>query len=53
MKLIRKILEYLRGEPQHLNKLLNRGLKIGKNFLLVGMGMQALELICLNPIIMW
>lgn len=32
MKLIRKILEYLRGEPQHLDKLLKRGLKIGKNF---------------------
>ncbi len=32
MKLIRKILEYLRGEPQHLEKLIKRGLKIGKNF---------------------
>ena len=32
MKLIRKILEYLRGEPQHLEKLLKRGLKVGKNF---------------------
>ena len=31
-KLIRKILEYLRGEPQHLEKLLKRGLKVGKNF---------------------
>lgn len=31
-KFIRKILEYLRGEPQHLEKLLKRGLKIGKNF---------------------
>lgn len=31
-KLIRKILEYLRGEPQHIEKLLKRGLKIGKNF---------------------
>ena len=31
-KLIRKILEYLRGEPQHMDKLLKRGLKIGKNF---------------------
>ena len=30
--LIRKILEYLRGEPQHLDKLLKRGLKVGKNF---------------------
>ena len=32
MKIIRKILEYLRGEPQHLQKLIKRGLKIGKNF---------------------
>lgn len=32
MKLIRKILEYLRGEPQHLEKLIKRGLKVGKNF---------------------
>ena len=31
-KLIRKILEYLRVEPQHLEKLLKRGLKVGKNF---------------------
>lgn len=31
-KLIRKLLEYLRGEPQHLDKLIKRGLKIGKNF---------------------
>lgn len=31
-KLIRKILEYLRGEPQHLDKLIKRGLKIGENF---------------------
>lgn len=31
-KLIRKILEYLRGEPQHLGKLLKRGLIVGKNF---------------------
>lgn len=30
--LIRKILEYLRGEPQHIDKLIKRGLKIGKNF---------------------
>ena len=30
--MIRKILEYLRGEPQHIEKLLKRGLKIGKNF---------------------
>lgn len=32
MKWIRKILEYLRGEPQHLDKLMQRGLKVGKNF---------------------
>lgn len=32
MQIVRKILEYLRGEPQHLDKLLKRGLKIGKNF---------------------
>lgn len=31
-KLVRKILEYLRGEPQHLDKLIKRGLKVGKNF---------------------
>lgn len=31
-KLIRKILEYLRGEPQHIEKLYKRGLKVGKNF---------------------
>lgn len=31
-KLFRKILEYLRGEPQHLDKLLKRGLKVGKRF---------------------
>lgn len=36
MKLIRKLLEYLRGEPQHLEKLLKRGLKIGKNFKRMG-----------------
>lgn len=30
--IIRKLLEYLRGEPQHLDKLLKRGLKVGKNF---------------------
>ena len=30
--MIRKILEYLRGEPQHLDKLIKRGLKVGKNF---------------------
>lgn len=35
-KLIRKILEYLRGEPQHLEKLLKRGLKVGKNFKRMG-----------------
>lgn len=32
MNIIRKILEYLRGEPQHLDKLIKRGLKVGKNF---------------------
>ena len=31
-KLLRKILEYLRGEPQHLDKLIKRGLTVGKNF---------------------
>lgn len=36
MKLVRKLLEYLRGEPQHLDKLLKRGLKIGKNFKRMG-----------------
>lgn len=35
-KLIRKILEYLRGEPQHLDKLIKRCLKIGKNFKRMG-----------------
>lgn len=34
--LIRKILEYLRGEPQHLDKLIKRGLKIGKDFKRLG-----------------
>lgn len=32
MKIVRKILEYLRGEPQHLGKLIKRGMKVGKNF---------------------
>lgn len=32
MNVFRKILEYLRGEPQHLDKLIKRGLKVGKNF---------------------
>lgn len=32
MKIFRTFLEYLRGEPQHLEKLLKRGLKVGKNF---------------------
>lgn len=36
MKIVRKLLEYLRGEPQHLNKLLKRGLKIGDNFKRMG-----------------
>ena len=31
-KLIRKFLEYLRGEPQHIGKLFKRGLTVGKNF---------------------
>lgn len=31
-KIFRKILEYLRGEPQHIEKLIKRGLKVGKNF---------------------
>lgn len=35
-KLIRIFLEYLRGEPQHLDKLLKRGLKIGKHFKRMG-----------------
>lgn len=34
--LVRKILEYLRGEPQHLDKLIERGLKVGKNFCRMG-----------------
>ena len=36
MKLFRKLLEYLRGEPQHLDKLIKRGLKIGKDFKRLG-----------------
>ena len=36
MKIVRKLLEYLRGEPQHLDKLLKRGLMIGKNFTRMG-----------------
>lgn len=35
-KLIRKLLEYLRGEPQHLDKLIKRGLRIGRNFKRMG-----------------
>ena len=31
-KIIRIILEYLRGEPQHIEKLYKRGLKVGKKF---------------------
>ena len=31
-KYYRRILEYLRGEPQNLDKLIKRGLKVGKNF---------------------
>lgn len=34
--LLRKILAILRGEPQNINKLLKRGLKIGKNFKRMG-----------------
>jgi maltose O-acetyltransferase len=34
--IVRKLLEYLRGEPQHLEKLLKRGLKVGKNFKRMG-----------------
>lgn len=36
MKLLRKMIEYLRGEPQHLDKLIRRGLKVGKNFKRMG-----------------
>ena len=36
MKILRKLLEYLRGEPQHLEKLLKRGLKVGANFKRMG-----------------
>lgn len=36
MKLLRKMIEYLRGEPQHLEKLICRGLKVGKNFKRMG-----------------
>ena len=32
MNLLRTFLEYLCGEPQHLDKLIKRGLKVGKNF---------------------
>lgn len=32
VNIVRIILEYLRGEPQHLDKLIKRGLKVGKNF---------------------
>ena len=32
MKLIRKLLAYLRGEPQNIDKLIKRGLRVGKNF---------------------
>lgn len=35
-KLVRKVLEYLRGEPQHIEKLYKRGLKVGKNFRRMG-----------------
>lgn len=36
MQIIRKILAILRGEPQNLNKLIKRGLKIGMNFKRMG-----------------
>lgn len=35
-RLFRKLLEYLRGEPQHLDKLIKRGLKVGKDFCRMG-----------------
>jgi len=35
-KYIKILLEYLRGEPQHINKLLRRGLTIGENFTRMG-----------------
>jgi maltose O-acetyltransferase len=35
-KFVKKILEYLRGEPQHIGKLYKRGLKVGKNFCRMG-----------------
>ena len=38
MNFLRKILEYLRGEPQHIGKLYERGLKTGKNFIRMGGG---------------
>lgn len=31
-RLLRLFFEYLRGEPQHLDKLIKRGLKVGRNF---------------------
>lgn len=31
-RLFRKLLAYLRGEPQNIEKLFKRGLKVGKNF---------------------
>ena len=36
MKLFRKIVELLRGEPQNIDKLIKRGMKIGKNFCRMG-----------------
>lgn len=36
MKIVRKFLEYLRGEPQHLEKLIKRGLKVGRDFKRMG-----------------
>lgn len=32
MQIIRRILEILRGEPQNIEKLYKRGLKVGKHF---------------------
>lgn len=34
--LLKRVLEKLRGEPQNLDKLLRRGLKVGKNFTRMG-----------------
>lgn len=34
--IVRKLLAYLRGEPQNINKLIKRGLKVGKQFKRMG-----------------